>query len=94
MKHAIRSSHVKNFHLPLSEEVHEALRSEAARLKKPATVVAREAIEEWLRERRRSVVREAVAAYAAQQAGTTADLDPSLERAALELWREGKRRKR
>lgn len=71
-----------------------ALRQEAVLLRKPATVVAREAIEEWLRERRRAAVREAIAAYASRQAGTTADLDPSLERASLELWQEGRRRKR
>ncbi len=94
MNPAIKSSHVRNFHLPLPADVYEALRGEAARLRKPATVVAREAIEEWLRERRRSVVREAIATYTARQAGTTADLDPSLEGASLELWREGKRRKR
>lgn len=94
MKSAIRSGHVRNFHLPLAEDVYQALRQEAVLLRKPATVVAREAIEEWLRERRRAAVREAIAAYASRQAGTTADLDSSLERASLELWQEGRRRKR
>lgn len=90
----MKSGHVKNFHLPLREDVYEALRQEAAVLRKPATAVAREAIEAWLRERRRTAVHEAIAAYASRQAGTLADLDPSLERASLELWQEGGRPKR
>jgi hypothetical protein len=53
-------------------------------------VVAREAIEMWLQERRRTVVREAIAAYAVQHAGSSVDLDPALERAALETWRAKK----
>ena len=85
---------LRNFHLPLPEDVYQALRQEAAVLRKPATAVAREAIEDWLRERRRTAVREAVAAYASRQAGTLADLDPSLEQASLESWSESRRRKR
>jgi hypothetical protein len=54
MKRAIAVSAVKNFHLPLPENVYAALRAEAAALKRPATVIAREAIEAWLRERRRA----------------------------------------
>ena len=84
MKTGMRTAIVKNFHLPLPEDVYQALREEAAALRKPATVVAREAIEDWLRERRRTAVREAIAAYASRHAGTVADLDPSLERASLE----------
>jgi plasmid stability protein len=90
----MRHGHVKNFHLPLPEDVHAALRQEAAALGKPATAVAREAIEEWLRERRRAAVGEAIAAYASAHAGTLADLDPDLERASLEPWQAGGRRKR
>jgi hypothetical protein len=44
---------IKNFHLPLSQRVYDALREEAASLRQPATVVAREAIEAWLWERKR-----------------------------------------
>ncbi len=84
---------MRNFHLPLPERVYEALRQEAARLRRPATVVAREAIEGWLEQRRRAVVREAVAAYAVQHAGTSADLDPVLEGASLELLRPKKPRR-
>jgi len=81
---------VKNFHLPLPERVYEALRHQASLVRKPATVVAREAIEVWLQEQERAVVREAIAAYAVQHAGSSVDLDPALERAALEAWRAKK----
>jgi predicted transcriptional regulator len=84
---------MKNFHLPLSEEVYAALREQAAALSRPATVIAREAIEAWLRERHRASVREAIAEYAAKHAGTATDLDPALEAAALQLLRK-RRRKR
>jgi hypothetical protein len=90
MKPATRPA-VKNFHLPLPGTVYEALRQEAARVGRPATVLAREAIEEWLRDRRRTAVHEAIASYAARHAGTPVDLDPELERASLELLRKQKR---
>jgi hypothetical protein len=82
----------RNFHLPLPEGVYEALHQEASRLGRPATVVAREAIELWLQERKRTVVREAIAAYAVQHAGTSVMLPGTLLseveaglRAALDL---------
>ena len=84
---------MKNFHLPLPEEVYTALREQAAELSRPATVIAREAIEAWLRERQRASVREAIAEYAAKHAGTTTDIDPGLEAASLQLWRKGRRKR-
>jgi predicted transcriptional regulator len=81
----------KNFHVPLPDDVYEALREEAAALKRPATTVARDAIEAWLRERRKTAVHEAVAAYAARHGGTTVDLDPALEKASLEVLRRRRR---
>ncbi|MFI5306572.1 MAG: hypothetical protein ACHQ53_04420 [Polyangiales bacterium] len=74
----------RNFHVPLPSKVHEALRSEAQRAGKPATALAREAIESFLRRRRRIALHEAIATYAAAGAGTAADLDPQLERAAVQ----------
>jgi predicted DNA-binding protein len=74
----------RNFHVPLPEEVHAALRGEAERTGRPATVLAREAIEWFLRRRRRIALHEAIAAYASARAGTHEDLDPTLERAAAE----------
>jgi predicted transcriptional regulator len=81
---------MKNFHLPLPTAIHEALRREAAELRRPATALAREAIEGWLRERRRAVVRESIATYAAQHAGSVVDLDPVLESPSLGAWRRKK----
>jgi hypothetical protein len=74
----------RNFHLPLPEDVHTALRGEAERSGKPATALAREAIEAFLRRRRKIALHEAIATYATEHAGTSSDLDPDLERAAIE----------
>lgn len=75
----------RNFHVPLPPRLYEALQEEAAASRRPATALAREAIETWLRERRRAAVHEAVATYATKHAGTAVDLDPALEAAALEV---------
>lgn len=86
------SAPLRNFHLPLANETYERLKEEAARESRPATSVAREAIEEWLRARRKLAVREGIAAYAANVAGSGADLDIGLEKAAIEhLIEHGKR---
>lgn len=87
------SAPLRNFHLPLTGETYDRLKEEATRSGRPATIVAREAIEEWLRERRRQFVREEIAAYAATAAGSGADLDAGLEKAAVEhLFESGKKR--
>jgi hypothetical protein len=75
---------MKNFHLPLPEQIYDELRAEAKRAQQPATTVAREAISGWLRARRKVARRKAVMEYAAGVAGTSVDLDPSLESAAIE----------
>ena len=75
---------MKNFHVPLAEDLYEQLRSEAERSKTPATALAREAIDFWLRQRRRRTRHDAIAAYAAEAAGTPADLDRDLEAAGVE----------
>jgi hypothetical protein len=76
---------MRNFHLPLPEPVYRRLRTAAEQTNRPATTLARYAIESWLRQRRRVMVREAIAAYAARVAGTRDDFDRDLEAAALEL---------
>jgi len=82
---------VRNFHLPLPEPLYRRLREAAERTNQPATAVARYAIETWLRQQRKALVREAIAAYAADVAGSRDDLDQTLESAALEGWRETRR---
>ena len=85
---------MKNFHVPLPERTYRDLRTEAERAQAPATTLAREAIDEYLRRRRRKARYDAIAAYAAELAGTDLDLDPELESAGIEhLIRSDKGRK-
>ena|SRR5688572_9208268 len=78
------SKAMKNLHLPLPESLHRRLHEEAHRAGRPATELAREAIDRWLGELRKMRVREEIARYAAEHAGSTADLDPTLEKAGIE----------
>jgi len=75
---------VKNFHLPLPDETYSHLRAEAERMQVPATTLARQALDWWLREQFRRARQDAIAAYAAEVAGTRLDLDSELESAAIE----------
>jgi len=43
---------MKNFHLPLPEQTYAHLRAEAERMQVPATTLAREALDSWLRQHR------------------------------------------
>jgi len=78
---------LKNFQLPLPEHLYEELANEAKRAGQPATAVARHAIEGWLRQNRRMRLREKMASYARGAGGSAADLDVSLETAAIESLR-------
>ena len=80
---------MKNFHVPLPNQTYESLQLEAQRSQLPATSVAREAIQAWLAARKRAERKKAIAAYAAEMAGTEMDLDTNLEDATLEILREG-----
>lgn len=73
-----------NFHVPLSKELYNKLRAEAKRSKQPATKLARQAIDLWLWQRQKEARHKAIAAYAAQCAGTESDLDEALETASIE----------
>ncbi len=79
----MKDSTLRNFHVPLPEDLYGRLREEASRTKKPATVLARYAIEDWLEQRKKVELREAIAAYAARNAGTEHDLDEDLEEASV-----------
>ena len=82
---------MKNFHLPLPEHTYAHLKAEAERMQVPATTLAREAVDLWLREQFRKARQDAIAAYAAEMAGTPLDLDADLESAAIEhLLKTGK----
>jgi predicted DNA-binding protein len=84
----MKASPVRSFHIPLPTELYEELRAEARRRGRPATVVARQAIEDGLRALRRHELHEEIAEYAREHAGTSADLDTSFEAAALESLRK------
>jgi hypothetical protein len=75
---------MKNFHLPLSDEAYAGLRAEAARAQVPATALAREAIDAWLRQQIRNARHEQIAAWAAEFGASDLDLDRDLEVAAIE----------
>jgi hypothetical protein len=75
---------MKNFHVPLPEETYDHLRIAAARSKVPATALAREAIDFWLRQQARKARHDAIAAFAVDAAGTSLDLDDDLEAAGIE----------
>jgi len=82
---------MKNFHLPLPEQTYTHLRAEAERAQVPATALAREAIDWWLRQQLRKARHDQIAAYAAEMAGKEFDLDPDLEAAGIEhLMKSGK----
>ena len=61
---------MRNFHLPLPDETYTRLRAEAERTQVPATTLAREAVDWWLRQQARKARQDAISAYAAEMAGT------------------------
>ena len=82
---------MKNFHLPLPEQTYIGLRAEAERTGVPATTLAREAVDWWLRQQVRKTRNDAIAVYATEMAGTHLDLDADLESAGIEhLVKTGK----
>jgi predicted DNA-binding protein len=83
----------RNLHVPLPEPLHDRLRAVATRVGRPTTSLARDAIEAWVEERERHALHEAIATYATEMAGTAADLDEELERAATEHLRGGRRKR-
>ncbi len=82
---------MKNFHVPLPDETYNHLRIAAERSKVPATALAREAIDFWLRQQVRKARHDAIVAFAAEALGTSLDLDDELEAAGIEhLVKTGK----
>ena len=84
MRSATSHGQPKNLHVPLPEDMYRRLREESERSARPATALAREAIDQWLVARRADAVREAIVEYATSVSGTSDDLDPCLESAAAE----------
>lgn len=73
-----------NFHLPLPEQLYARLREAAKRQRRPATQLAKQAVEYWLDEQEKLALHEEIARYASQAAGSAEDLDERLEAASLE----------
>jgi hypothetical protein len=83
-RYVMRKATLRNFHVPLPEDLYIELRAEAERSGQPATVLARDAIQLWLQHRQKIALHEAIADYAAQHAGSPADLDEELEAASID----------
>lgn len=77
-------SALRNFHVPLPADIYSQLRQEADKRNEPATVLARQAIEYWLKEQRKAARRQAIYEYAKEVAGSLEDLDTQLETIAIE----------
>ena len=75
---------MKNFHVPLPEDLYKKLRLEADRSKRPATELARKAIELWIKQRQKKIRDQQIADYANQYAGTEFDLNKDLENSSIE----------
>lgn len=75
---------MRTFHLPLPDDVHEALRREAKADHRPATELARDALTGWLQARQRERVAKEIHRFALDFAGTELDIDPELEQAGVE----------
>lgn len=80
----MKKATLRNFHVPLPEDLYSKLRSESERSKIPATAMVRHAIENWLHQREKAALKEAIANYAVQHAGTAVDLDQDIEAASIE----------
>jgi predicted DNA-binding protein len=78
----------RNLHVPLPEEVHSELREASQQDGRPATAIARDAIEQWLAERRRRRIAEEITASISGLEGSELDLDPELESAGVECLRD------
>jgi len=83
MKDAMKTT-TRNFHLPLPEQVYRRLKQMAERQHRPATQVAKQAVEHWLEEQERLTLHEEIARYAGEVAGSGEDLDETIEAASLE----------
>ena len=85
---------MKNFHLTLPEQTYIELRAESDRTQTPATSIAREAIDDWLRRQKRKARNDELEAFAAEMAGTEFDLDREFEAAGVEYLLKSDRKQK
>lgn len=79
---------VLNFYVPLPQMIYKKLKEEAKRSRQPETVIVREAIDNWLKQREKDTLHKQIAAYANAHAGSEVDLDEELELASIEYLLE------
>ena len=82
----MRTAITKNFHLPLPLDLYADLRAAAERVGTPATDVAREAIQVWLKQERRRRIHAELRAYAEVTAGSADDFDPAVSAAGAQTF--------
>lgn len=80
----MKTAATRNFHIPLPEHLYLRLKEAAQRQRRPATQLAKQAVEYWLMEQEKLTLHEQIAEYAAKVAGSEADLDEELETASLQ----------
>jgi hypothetical protein len=84
----------KNLHVPLPQDLYAELKELSKTMGKPATKVARMAIEQWTRASVRVRVKRQISAYAHAMAGSDYDLMPELEQAALAALMEAEKKRK
>lgn len=84
MRQAIKT---RNFHVPLTAETYALFRQAAESLHQPATQIAREIIEAWVKKRQKELLHRQLAAYVKAHAGSSQDIDQGLEAAGIEHLR-------
>ena len=75
---------MKNFHVPLPEDLYGRLRELSRAEGRPATSLVRDAVAEWIDRAEQERIDREIAEYAAAEAGGPADLDEALESASLD----------
>lgn len=79
----MKAAAIHNFHIPLPNQLYTRLREVAKRQNRPATQMAKQAVEYWLEEQEKLALHEEIASYATHAAGSSEDLDIQLEEASL-----------
>ena len=75
---------VRTFHLPLPDELHDALREEATAERRPATEIVRDALSGWIQARKRQRLADEIERFALAEAGTGMVLDADIAEAGIE----------
>jgi len=78
-------SKLRNFHVPLPDELYNLLHYEAKKSNLPATELVRNAIVSMLKERERNYIDQSLTEYALKYGGTEFDLSKDMECASIEF---------